>query len=132
MPAETGMPDGEKESAKPDPPRERGRPQDSGASHENGGQESARVGEPFDLLTLQPERAPEAQDERGRRSEHRSQHQQERRQFHEVPDAGERLERVMNSIVNGLGVRKMRTKRKPIRSWNPCFYAIFARVHNTL
>jgi hypothetical protein len=46
------------------------------------------------------------------------------------PDAV--LERVMNSIRNGLGMRKTEIAREPRRPWNPHFYAIFAQVHNTL
>jgi peptidoglycan/LPS O-acetylase OafA/YrhL len=42
------------------------------------------------------------------------------------------LERVMNSICNGLGMGKTGTSRKPSRPWNPHFYAIFTQVHNTL
>jgi hypothetical protein len=44
----------------------------------------------------------------------------------------ERLERVMNSIRNGLGMRRTEIVRQPSRPWNPHFYAIFAEVHNTL
>jgi hypothetical protein len=43
-----------------------------------------------------------------------------------------RLEAVMNSIRNGLGMRETEIVKQPTRSWNPHFYAIFARVHNTL
>src|SRR5215208_1812546 len=43
-----------------------------------------------------------------------------------------RLEAVMNSISNGLGMRNTGTSRKPNRPWNPHFYAIFTQVHNTL
>jgi hypothetical protein len=42
------------------------------------------------------------------------------------------LERVMNSIRNGLGMRETEIAREPSRPWNPHFYAIFTRVHNTL
>jgi len=42
------------------------------------------------------------------------------------------LERVMNSIRNGLGIGKTEIAKEPSRSWNPHFYAIFAQVHNTL
>jgi hypothetical protein len=42
------------------------------------------------------------------------------------------LERVMNSIRNGLGMRETEIAREPIRPWNPHFYAIFTQVHNTL
>ena len=42
------------------------------------------------------------------------------------------LEAVMNSISNGLGMRKTGTSRKPSRPWNPHFYTIFTQVHNTL
>jgi hypothetical protein len=42
------------------------------------------------------------------------------------------LERVMNSLRNGLGIRETEIARKPSRPWNPHFYAIFAQVHNTL
>ena len=42
------------------------------------------------------------------------------------------LERVMNSIRNGLGMRETEIAKEPSRPWNPHFYAIFARVHNTL
>ena len=38
----------------------------------------------------------------------------------------------MNSIRNGLGMRKTEIVKEPTRPWNPHFYAIFARVHNTL
>jgi hypothetical protein len=38
----------------------------------------------------------------------------------------------MNSIRNGLGMRKSEIVKEPTRPWNPHFYAIFARVHNTL
>jgi hypothetical protein len=44
----------------------------------------------------------------------------------------EKLEAVMNSISNGLGMRNTGTSRKPNRPWNPHFYAIFTQVHNTL
>jgi hypothetical protein len=42
------------------------------------------------------------------------------------------LERVMNSIRNGLGMREAGIVKEPSRPWNPYFYAIFAQVHNTL
>jgi hypothetical protein len=42
------------------------------------------------------------------------------------------LERVMNSIRNGLGMRETEIVREPIRPWNPHFYATFVQVHNTL
>ena len=42
------------------------------------------------------------------------------------------LERVMNSIRNGLGMRETEIAREPRRPWNPHFYAVFAQVHNTL
>ena len=42
------------------------------------------------------------------------------------------LEAVMNSIRNGLGMRETEIVKEPTRPWNPHFYAIFARVHNTL
>src|SRR5215207_655229 len=42
------------------------------------------------------------------------------------------LERVMNSIENGLGMRETKSAREPSRPWNPHFYAIFTQVHNTL
>ena len=42
------------------------------------------------------------------------------------------LEAVMNSIRNGLGMRKTEIVREPSRPRNPHFYAIFAQVHNTL
>src|SRR5215204_7240535 len=42
------------------------------------------------------------------------------------------LERVMNSISNGLGMRETETTWEPSRPWNPYLYAIFAQVHNTL
>jgi hypothetical protein len=42
------------------------------------------------------------------------------------------LERVMNSITNGLGMGKMEIAKEPSLPWNPHFYAIFAQVHNTL
>jgi rhodanese-related sulfurtransferase len=42
------------------------------------------------------------------------------------------LEAVMNSIRNGLGMRKTEIANEPSRPWNPHFYAIFAQVHNTL
>jgi transcriptional regulator with XRE-family HTH domain len=42
------------------------------------------------------------------------------------------LERVMNSIRNGLGMRETEITGEPSRPLNPHFYAIFAQVHNTL
>src|SRR5215203_3701936 len=42
------------------------------------------------------------------------------------------LERVMNSIRNGLGMGKTEIAKDPSRAWNPHFYAVFAQVHNTL
>jgi hypothetical protein len=42
------------------------------------------------------------------------------------------LEAVMNSVRNGLGMRKTEIAREPNRPWNPHFYTIFAQVHNTL
>ena len=42
------------------------------------------------------------------------------------------LEAVMNSIRNGLGMRETEIVKQPTRPRNPHFYAIFARVHNTL
>jgi hypothetical protein len=42
------------------------------------------------------------------------------------------LERVMNSIRNGLGIRETEIAREPSRPWNPHSYAIFTQVHNTL
>jgi hypothetical protein len=42
------------------------------------------------------------------------------------------LERVMNSIRNGLGMREPEIAKEPSRLWNPHFYATFAQVHNTL
>jgi hypothetical protein len=42
------------------------------------------------------------------------------------------LERVMNSIRNGLGMGKTEIAKEPSRPWNPHFYAVFAQVHNTL
>ena len=44
----------------------------------------------------------------------------------------EKLERVMNSIRNGLGMGKTEIAKDPSRAWNPHFYAVFAQVHNTL
>jgi hypothetical protein len=43
-----------------------------------------------------------------------------------------RLERVMNSIGNALGMRETEIARGSRRPWNPHFYAVFAQVHNTL
>jgi hypothetical protein len=42
------------------------------------------------------------------------------------------LERVMNSIRNGLGMGKAEIAKEPSRPWNPHFYAVFVQVHNTL
>ena len=42
------------------------------------------------------------------------------------------LERVMNSIKNGLGMQKTEIAKQPSRPWNPHSYAIFVQVHNTL
>jgi hypothetical protein len=42
------------------------------------------------------------------------------------------LERVMNSIRNGLGMRETEIAKDPSRPWNPHSYAVFAQVHNTL
>ena len=42
------------------------------------------------------------------------------------------LERVMNSIRNGLGIGETEIAREPSRLWNPHFYAVFTQVHNTL
>src|SRR5918994_6522098 len=39
---------------------------------------------------------------------------------------------VMNSIRNGLGMRKTEIAKEPSRPWNPHFYAIYAQVHSTL
>jgi hypothetical protein len=44
----------------------------------------------------------------------------------------EALEAVMNSISNGLGMRKTGIPREPNRPCNPHYYAIFTRVHNSL
>jgi hypothetical protein len=38
----------------------------------------------------------------------------------------------MNSIKNGLGMRKTWIANTMARSWNPYFYGIFTQVHNTL
>src|SRR5215217_7308060 len=43
-----------------------------------------------------------------------------------------RLERVMNSIRNGLGIGETEIAREPSRPWKPHFYAVFTQVHNTL
>ena len=43
-----------------------------------------------------------------------------------------RLEAVMNSIRNGLGMRETEIAKEPSRPWNPHSYAVFAQVHNTL
>jgi hypothetical protein len=42
------------------------------------------------------------------------------------------LERVMNWIRNGLGMRETEIAKEPSRPWNPHSYAVFAQVHNTL
>ncbi len=42
------------------------------------------------------------------------------------------LEAVMNSMRNGLGMRKTGDRRKPTQPDNPHSNAVFARVHNTL
>jgi hypothetical protein len=42
------------------------------------------------------------------------------------------LERIMNSIRNGLGMQKTKIVREPSPTWNLHFYAIFDQVHNTL
>jgi phage/plasmid-associated DNA primase len=42
------------------------------------------------------------------------------------------LERVMNSIRNGIGMRETEIAKEPSRPWNPHSYAVFAQVHNTL
>src|SRR5215212_1768030 len=42
------------------------------------------------------------------------------------------LERVMNSIRNGLGMRETEIAREPSRPWNSHSYAVFAQVHNML
>ena len=42
------------------------------------------------------------------------------------------LERVMDSIRNGLGMRETEIAKEPSRPWNPHSYAVFAQVHNTL
>jgi hypothetical protein len=44
----------------------------------------------------------------------------------------QRLEAVMNSITNSLGMRNTAIAKKPSRPCNPHFYAVFAQVHNTL
>jgi len=38
----------------------------------------------------------------------------------------ETLERVMNSVRNGLGMRETEITREPSRLWNPHSYAVFA------
>jgi hypothetical protein len=48
------------------------------------------------------------------------------------PEFRRRLEHVMNSIRNALGMRGTEISREPRRPWNPHFYAVFAQVHNTL
>jgi hypothetical protein len=47
-------------------------------------------------------------------------------------DGRDGLERVMNSIRNGLGMRETEIAKEPSRPWNPHSYAVFAQVHNTL
>ena len=42
------------------------------------------------------------------------------------------LEAVMNSIRNGLGMRKAGTRRGPGQPANPHLNAVFTKVHNTL
>ena len=42
------------------------------------------------------------------------------------------LEAVMNSIRNGLGMRKTRIAKTIGRSWNPHFYGVLTQVHDTL
>jgi hypothetical protein len=42
------------------------------------------------------------------------------------------LERVMNWIRNGIGMRETEIAKEPSRPWNPHSYAVFAQVHNTL
>jgi hypothetical protein len=42
------------------------------------------------------------------------------------------LERVMNSIRNGLGMQETELTGEPSRPLNPHFYVIFAEVHNSL
>jgi len=42
------------------------------------------------------------------------------------------LERVMDSIRNGLGMGKTEIAKEPSRPFSPHFYAVFAQVHNTL
>jgi hypothetical protein len=46
--------------------------------------------------------------------------------------SGRSLERVLNSIRNGLGMGKTEIAKEPSRPRNPHFYAVFAQVHNTL
>ncbi len=43
-----------------------------------------------------------------------------------------RLEAVMNSMRNGLGMRKTGDRRKPGQPDNPHSNAVFTQVHNTL
>jgi hypothetical protein len=38
----------------------------------------------------------------------------------------------MGPLRNGLGIRKTEIVKEPTRPWNPHFYPILARVHNTL
>ena len=45
---------------------------------------------------------------------------------------GKSLERVMNSIRNGLGMRKAGNRRAPGQPANPHSNAVFTQVHNTL
>jgi len=54
------------------------------------------------------------------------------RKFPEPQAGSSTLERVMNSIRNGLGMRKTEIARTTSRPRNPHVYAIFAQVHNTL
>jgi hypothetical protein len=50
----------------------------------------------------------------------------------ETTPAMVRLERVMNSIRNGLGIGETEIARKPSRPCNPHRNAVFTQVHNTL
>jgi hypothetical protein len=51
-----------------------------------------------------------------------------------VPKLGGKvaLEAGMNSIKNGLGMRKTSTAKSSGRPWNPHSYGVFTRVNNTL
>jgi hypothetical protein len=42
------------------------------------------------------------------------------------------LEGVMNSIKNGIGMRKTWIAKTTVRPWNPHSYGVFTQVHNTL